>query len=47
MKAKSIIALLLTLVILAGITVVSLCGLNLFDKQYYTGVLQKAVLTWE
>lgn len=40
MKAKSIIALLLSLVILAGITVVSLCGLNLFDKQYYTGVLQ-------
>ena len=44
MKAKSIIALLLTLVILAGITAVSLCGLNLFDKQYYTGVLQKGGL---
>lgn len=40
MKAKSIIAMLLTLVILAAITTVSLCGLTVFDKQYYTGVLQ-------
>ncbi len=40
MKAKSIIALLLTLVILAGVTTVSLFGLTVFDKQYYTGVLE-------
>lgn len=40
MKAKSIIALLLVLLILIGVTSVSLFGLTIFDKQYYKGVLQ-------
>ncbi len=40
MKAKSVIALLLTLVILIGVTAVSLFGLTIFDKQYYKGILQ-------
>lgn len=42
-KAKSIIALLLTLVVLIGIATVSLCGMKVtvFNTQYqYTGVLQ-------
>lgn len=44
MKAKSVTFLVLTLILVAAITFLSLFGVNLFGKQYYTGILQEGGL---